>query len=442
MRTLLMIRAQEERAHLGRDGGRRRVEGLWRASLVVPLFFSAVVAVPATAAAADNGDVPGPSINAATMVSGVVTKNGQPVSGADVNAVAWPSTEVLAKLPAGAGFRQELVAQETTDAKGRFAISVDLGKLAKDYIGSNGAVDLTLIAADGQHQIRWNFTATKADKNAPGLWGNPRVSPALLAQRSVAGQAPTRLSIDIGDVAHVVEEGNEPEKWVGIDGQPLGPVKGIEAAKVTRGPRTMASKTADSFQPLDCTVWSPMDEYQYGRTESFVQAVGSGYAPPTVDQEVGTQHTLGVAYDGGNGSWHQSGSLTLSFGASAETTYSSGARIVYNKVNYRKYSFFCAWTWYYEWRPIGYYALNSGFGPSITPVWTSCTNYSSGTYTKNSGTNVVFSTGVNLTVANVSAQAQFSNNTKLKWTFSGPGKLCGSNSSGWVSAPQAGAYPQ
>lgn len=382
----------------------------------------------------------GLSITAATVVSGLVTNNGKAVPGADVRAEVWPSAEVLAKQPSGEKVDTRTAAEAVTDPDGNFAISVIPSSLSKNHVSANGSVDFTLIVADDKYQIRWNFTATRAKSGTPGLWGNPRIAPTLLAQRSRDGDAPTRLSIDIGNDAHVIEQGNEPAKWLGPDGQLLGAAKGLEAAKVARKPRTIGRQTVGSSVE-ECNAWGAMNEYQNGVSESFVRAVGSGNAPVTVDQEVGTEHTLGVAADDALGNWSQGGSLTLSFGAEAETAYPGYPKTILNDVNYRKYQMFCFFIWYYEWRPIGYFALNSGWAPISTPSWTSCTTYYSGKYTKVQGSNLTFSVGVGLSPVNVSAQAQFSNQTKLTWNVSGPAKLCGSNGFGWASAPEAGAYP-
>ncbi len=441
MRTPFILRAPIGHSSNSEASPSSLVQGRARIVLsVLPIVISAAaVAISATPAAAS--EVSRPVVNAATVVSGVVTKNGAAVSGVEVKAQAWPSVELLGKLPADTEFHEVTVAEGVTDPEGRFAIAVERSSLGKDYISSTGSVDLALLVADAAHQIRWNFTATKGKNETTGLWGNPRVSQSIAAQRSLAGQAPVRLSIDLGDSANVVEEGNEPATWVGADGLPLSPAKALEAAKVTRTQRMGAAKVPGvGTNAVECTPWLASSEWQYGRTESYVQAVGTGIARPVAVQEVNTQHTMGVAGDA-LGYWNQNGTMTLSFGASAETMYPGGADVVYNKVNYRKYTMFCFGTYYSEWRPAGYYALNTGFGPLITPNWTTCTTYYNGTYTKNSGSNVTFGAGVNLTVLNVSAQAQFSNQTKMKWTFNGTGKLCGSNGSGWVSAPQAGAYP-
>jgi hypothetical protein len=435
MRTGLILRAAGRLQGSGRLTVRRAATAL----SLLPVALCSLVVVPAsTALAIPGSEVP---IGAATVVSGIITRDGMPVPNADINVLAWPSPEFLAELPGGAKFQEKLLAQESSGPEGGFAVSVELDSLDKEHISDAGSVDFALIVGDSQYQIRWSFTATRAT-GTQNLWSNPRVAPSLLSQRDSNRKAPTRLSIDLGENARVVEEGNEPDKWVGNDGRPLGIAKGLQAARVARESRAAFGKSAGAqVGPLACGTWVAVDEYQYARTERFVQAIGTGNARPTVDQEVGTQHTMGIAYDSGTGSWSQSGSLSLSFGASAETTYGAGASLVYNKVNYRKYEQFCAWLWHYQWRPSGYYALNSGYGPLITPYWSNCTNYYSGTYTKSQGTNVVFSAGVTLTMISVTAQAQFTNQTKLSWNFTGSGKLCGSSVAGWVSAPEAGAYP-
>lgn len=409
---------------------------LSRCLAVVAAGAGTAAAVPATPAIA--ASLAGPSITATTVVSGVVTKNGVRVSGAEVVAQAQPSPEVQGKAPAGATYELQVVAREVTDKHGRFAISIDPRRLGGTYVAHNGAVDLTLVVADEAHEVRWSFTATPAAKDSPGRWGNPRVTAKVANDRLFTGQAPTRLSIDLGDAARVIEEGNDPATWVGEDGQPLGAVRGLEKAKVHRETRTQPAGIAP-YGPCTITI---LNEWQYDRIEMFVTAQGSGYAPVSVWQEYNAAHTMGIAATDSSGRWSQTGELTRSFGASADTPFGSGSKTVYNRVTYRKSRLDCGTYTAYKWEPVYHNSLNSGWAPITTPYWPGCVTYYGGTYTKDQGYNVKFSTGVNLTVLNVSAHSAFSATTKLKWTFSGTARLCGSSSShGWVSSAEAGSFP-
>lgn len=385
--------------------------------------------------------------SAETVVTGIVTKDGIPVSGGDVVAMAWPTDEILRDMDGGQTIEMMHVAHTTTGSGGEFAVAVNPEAVGSTYLSPDGRLHLQLIIADAEHQITWFFTATRSESTTvPGIWSNPWIDDEGALALSGANKAPTHLTVDLGENSAVIEAGNEPEEWLATDGNTLGETAGTEAARVTRTDRRLPTDNTISNCSLTAT-----STFQNGRTEQFIRAIGLIYAPVTVMQVTGTSHTLGVALKvDGSSSWSQSGTQTVSFGASATSNYGATSSIIENRVNYRQWQQLCAIGPLIKidllWRPHSYHSLNTGqvivSRPTSWSVAGNCTIYgANNTLTKDRGTNATFSAGVSLTVLSVSARAAFSNNTKLQWAFSQSGGwLCGSNGDGWVSAPQAGAF--
>jgi hypothetical protein len=400
---------------------------------------------PAVAAA------PAPTISEDGVVSGVVTSNGVAVAGADIIVTAWPNQDLLDKLGDGEAVPTKTVATGTTDGSGQFSLAVDPDTIGKDYIGAHSGADLEIAIANDARQVDWNFTAFVQESDGDGqTWSNPRLDTAEASLMSQKRKAPTHLLVDLGAESTVAEEGKAPENWIGPDRKPLGKSRGAAATRVLSHNRTMPSQrrseVAAAAPPICVT--SATSEYQYGRRQEFVNAIGVLNAKATVIQKSGTDHTLGVAIDYKNdqAGFKQSGSITKSFAASAESSFGV-TQLAYNKVNYRKYRNKCAITGqvnWEAWRPDNYNDLNAGSLSISRPSWNAssanCTTKDNGTFIKTQGSNQVFAAGVNLNAINVSSEAKFSSETSLKWVFTGRAKLCGSTSAGWVSAPQAGAF--
>jgi hypothetical protein len=382
-----------------------------------------------------------------TLVSGVVTRDGVVLGNADVIAKVWPNDEFLDRLTDGMSVPVKVIATGTTDDTGNFSLSVDSATLGEDYVSTSDSADIELSVADDSSQVEWNFTADlpKPQDGTSLAWSNPRAEETTSKAKSSGLVAPTHLLVDLGKQPQVVEAGREPANWIGPKSKPIGKAGAVKAASVSSRKRTFPSLRtrqgkAVAFAPSCPPVAT--NDYDTGRREYFVNAYAVAAVPVTVIQKIGTDHTLGIAVDmpGGGINFKGGGTLTKSFSAASEKKYSFPAKRVFNKVNYRKYREGCGAAVKTEWRPQGHHSLGAGADQTDFPNWSTpanCTGYSSGTYIKAQGSNAIFDTGVDLSVLNVSAQAKFSNETQLKWTFTESGKLCGSTNRGWVSSPQA-----
>jgi hypothetical protein len=408
----------------------RIVASISSTALAIPLGLALTPSSASAAPTLDTGNT--------LVASGLVLDNGLPVAGADVTATAWPDVDVLSRLRAGQTVPTKTYAIVRTDDSGAFQVSIDPGSLDRRYFDAKGRVGISLSVAHSSQEIQWDFSATNLHDARSAVWGNPRIRTEDSTARLAGNQAPTQIRVELGSHPTVEEVGRNPADWIGADHQALG-AAGAAAA------RQVFSKSRARTRVASPCMSIALNEYDNGRSEEFVNTIGVLNARPIVIQKQGTDHTLGIAASAASspGSFKLSGSATLSFEAAAETTYGVSERAV-NKVNYRKYRDGCPGNFSYKWRPIGYHSLNAGAVSIPRPSWNAndvnCTTYSSGTYYKSRGTNVVFSAGVDLKVVDVSAEAKFSSETQLKWVFTGRAKLCGSSSSGWVSSSQAGAF--
>lgn len=110
---------------------------------------------------------------------------------------------------------------------------------------------------------------------------------------------------------------------------------------------------------------------------------------------------------------------------------------IYNRVNYRDYTYSCLEGTTTERRPDSMFALLTDNGYAGHPAWTTCQSYSPGLFTRNAGTNDTYAAGVNVGPISVSAQAGWSSDVSLAWYLHAPSRYCGSTPKGPVASPRA-----
>lgn len=388
------------------------------------------------------------TIDATTMISGAVTKDGTPFTQADVTLVAWPNQEELTMLGDGERVNTEIVGRASTDSVGRFAISLDPSTIGSAYTGADGEVDIELVVADSDNELVWYFTAVRATPELArkgNAWGNPRVDQKSLAGWWAEGLGPAHVIVDLGKTPSVVERGNEPSTWVDDNNESLSIPEAKAAAQAAIQPRRVELNEDAMLEEEEEELgayWCATSTYYTGISEAFVNSIGTVQGKPYVAQTTSSSHTLGIAYkSGSSASWTQNGTKTVTTGASADNHLTYSGR-VYNRVKYRKWVP-CGFVFGKELRRVHVITSLNDYVVSIArPAWNYCSStiYRSGSNSKVQGSNATFSSGVSLGVISVSSNASFTSNTKIRWQFSSTGaKLCGSNSNGWVSAPQARA---
>ncbi|MEV6981525.1 hypothetical protein AB0M95_09730 [Sphaerisporangium sp. NPDC051017] len=168
----------------------RRKLGL-RTTIGAMVLASGVI-IPPQASQADTVNFPYIGMTTQSAISGVVGRDGTAVSGADVVAVAHSNAAAIESTPEGGTLPTLVVAAASTNAVGRFSINVDRTALPSAYIGAGGEVNLELVIADDQKEIRWDTTALPAQYPTPVGGGEELCGPDVT------------YGCDLGDPVYIV----------------------------------------------------------------------------------------------------------------------------------------------------------------------------------------------------------------------------------------------
>lgn len=399
-------------------------------SIVIAALVGGGAAAPSMAAARP---VMAPLL-ANTALTGTVTSNDVSVPEADVVVVAWPNQSVLESLGDEQKVESQVVATTQTDASGDFTVQLDSSSLPKDLVSETGQVDVDVIVADKEHEAERSLSLLAT----PDGWTSAEVVAA-----AVETVSPVDLQFDLGTGAFqssAVSETDlaaDPDLLSDEEGQALAPADapGFDATSVVDRGRidTLLSErgSQSGITPMDECYPIATSTYQSQRPESFVIAQGVLNARARVTQGSGTSHSLGVAVTFGNG-WKGSGSTTKSTSSTASQGGIATARRYYNRVKYRYYRNSCGAAFGHYWRPYSIQELVAGYVLVSRLSYSRCNTYDAGySWTKNSGRNTTYGTGVDLAQVNVSAQSGYNSDTSLSFgEFTGRAKLCWSSSAG------------
>ncbi len=388
--------------------------------------------------------------SSAVAVTGIVRSDGQPIAGADVVATLWPKADVRARIPIGGEVKLLPVAAARTDATGSYKIRIPATGIGADYI-SDGRIDLDLTAADKNAVI----TQSQSVRNAPSKAGVSSWASTLAS----ASEGPPRIDFDLttGFVSDPLSRSIRADAttWAMTSGQPgrnnisqRRPWVDDLVASARTGQAGLAAQAIGKagYNPGPAA-YAPCKTYKTETKsvrETFTKVQGVSAAPVTIQQDMYSAHTLGVAAsaNGKAGSWSVSGSSTLTTGASASHAYAT-ARNVKNQTNYGKYvQTSCAGGTKHTYRPDAISVLIvSAVEVAPTTKFKECTPYSSGRYVKSTQKNLTVTGGVDLDVIKVDAQAGWTTHTSMTWEPKGKKiRLCGSDN-GWSAARWAGALP-
>lgn len=384
------------------------------------VLLSGLVATPTAAQEAVDGDVP-------VMVEGTITSDGAPAS-AEVVAVAWPNEAVLENLPEDAEVPLLPLATADADAtSGGYALEVDPDTVPLEYRGTDGQVDMDVTIRSDTTEATWAMSVVPDATSE--FWVDASTSesdvvadsaPLLSADLATGELKLSAMKLETSETPHFEPGPRSP----GSDGF----AAQADETESTYGVSTMAV----------CSTWKK--ELKTGVVANTTRAQGLSGVPAKVDVEVGSTGTFGIAAQTSTGAYSAGGTRTISSAAGAERSWSSPV-FAQHRVNYRRYWNDC--TGRSTWRPESYYALLSGAVATSRTTYSlaNCTTYSSGTYWKSAGTAYTISGGVKFPNISLSAQSGWNSKVRTGWTFSTKARLCGSTSSGWVTAPWAGVQP-
>lgn len=386
------------------------------------------------------------------LVVGTVTSGSTPIAGATVTLTAWPNAAALDALPDGAEVPTRTVATAQSDASGAYTLAPRLATLPSDYTEPSGAVSLVLEAAkDGVAQSH-NVAAALANSAAGATSdsiaepGRPAVINFDRAAQTASDSTSTAVDAGTPDGAlasALTSAATHPgtADATADTGIPLGGEGNVAAGS--------ASMPVPAFIPR-CGPWHAQKERIYGAPEHFVNVYTWSGAPATVDEEVGSEHSLGAAmHTIGTVGWSATAGIEIS------TATSNGAAAVvrsskaeYNQVNYRYFlqSCWAAANGHFtgnnkQWRPTGFFALTpQGIEKSVShPYWNShlCSDYKAGQrVVKSKGANTTYTAGVDLGFISVSSHASFSSNMTITFQLTQDSEVCGSTAEGLVKSPQ------
>ncbi|MFL6100405.1 MAG: hypothetical protein ACJ71T_10670 [Actinomycetales bacterium] len=317
-----------------------------------------------------------------------------------------------------------------SSSTGNFTVNLDPSTLSAKYLDRKGRPDIELRINNAGKELSWRFTAdrsstgwtTTKNETDASVDGSTPVAETLVAN---FGANPTVTEVN-GVTARAFSFG----KMSTTDAESAG----------ARADRQTSVGTMVVPTAAVCAVKA--GNWYYNRVEPFTHAYPGSQAPVTVVQKYGVDHTLGVAVSIQGGPWgggNAGGSRTISLYASGsqQQTHNSTA---FNSLNFREYLEQCGSGAYKQWRQAeNVYAILSRIDPAAEPSFTSCTTYTSGDWTKYRGVNITYHNDVNVIVADVNAQSGYSPETELSWHILHKSQICGSNSFGWATAPEAEA---
>ena len=371
---------------------------------------------------------PAASSAAATgkLISGaIVGTDGSPAADATVSLNAWPTPQFLAAQAIGDKVPVKAITTTTTSRSGRYSLDPDLSSLGPDYVSPDGSVSLEIDTAQGDASQEWSI---------PAAIPRSRAAEAS-ADSIVAGSRPGVLDFDLHRGTLAQRVGAAP-----VHTQKLA---------ATRNP-----VSSDHVAPMDntapgCFGWTSYKSFP-DRSEAFLNLYTySGHA--TVNEKIGSSHSLGVSANYAGQGWALHGSLSLEKQSSTSGTDSfTGNTRLWNEVNARECDDYC-WDsghtdphYNFQMRPVSFHMFLTRRDPIAARFWNTlyCDSEYSGTYGKTQGSNQAFSLGLKLPYLSVEARAAFSHETTVSWSPGSVGEfLCGSNSLGFASAPFAGGEP-
>lgn len=336
-------------------------------------------------------------LNGPTLASGQLQDRfGTPSSGW-VAAVAWPTSDALRRLEDGDFVHTQTIAQAVVGNDGVFTLRVDDQVPLNEYRDRNGTINIDVLA-DGAGGRAIQSMSRRLPQGA-GAWVDP-------ARPSGAARP---LTLSIGGA------GSPP----------------------TDGPVTTA--------PLENKIW-PCPDYAVATYNQLDTAIGETYPGPSATAQFkyqnGSTSTLGVGFSvsGELGSYSPSGTAQNS----DAVTITWGVKPANSKWFYRttfQYKKFQLWImqngfcqfWGYEVRQTAFQGGVQSYTVGAAPTANNCSPINGGmpvTITKNQGTAVTWSNGVNIHLLigiDLSSRTGFNAETWYTFKYSVVGRLCGTN---------------
>lgn len=318
--------------------------------------------------------------------------SGKAVPSAQVVVGIWPNAATALRVAKGAVVPMRFLAPVTSDAAGRFSVSIDVAALPADYREADGQIDVNVTAVGNRRVTAW---ATSLVRSIDG-WRSTSGLPASNVDR---------LRLDLGP-----QQASATGAIASAKGDLLNASPALSCAPVDNGRvGPMKARWAD--------IWAATD------------------AKGGFNYTASTSHTLGVTEAFNGGGFSASGSSTKTAGGGFSTGYTVADAAVYGMWWYESYTYYCGSYTYTQLKP-----RNLDYGPvySYSPHQRQAhcyTYYAGATFFRDRGSNYDYSTGVSVQGIGAESRAGWTSATTLSFRFSHDGQMCGSSSNGlWLSS--------
>lgn len=368
---------------------------------------------------------------------GHVLDAGNPVTGANVVAFAWPKSSTLANLADGAEVPLLKLGSVSTDSTGQFTIPADPATVPARYFETDGNLSVEITASDPTRQIQWNYSVQHlATAAAPaGYW-------ALASSSNPTAAAPgPEVELDLGG-GTASDAGNEPATWVDDNGSPLSP--SLQSQAVETGVGSAQSDTAMEGPPICYYI---AGDWHHGLPEHFANVYNYTGAKGTVEQNLNITHTLGVGASS-NGYFTDTkvdgtASIVVDNGTGAGASQSGILnKSIWDRMNYRDFHSTCPFAQPAQRRPVSAFDFLTVdlFRSVIHQYYRNCGSHGAGgSWYTTTAHQVTFAFGTDIGPISVSAQSGFGQGTKLGFSFSHSSDVCGNSPNGPLSSPQVDA---
>lgn len=382
----------------------------------IPILSALVLVYGIAAPASTTADEPtrltfAPNIRDSASLAGPALASGQLVdrkglgTAGKVMVIAWPTGDVLSSLKDGDPFNTLDVAVASTDAAGRFTLRADPTVPLDAVTESDGVVNFSLLAMADGNSTSYAFSAMR--DSSSGAWS--------VAQAGAAD----------GEAVSVTLPVTLPASAEGI-------------------PAPAASATDKIFPCPD------IEKATYNQRTVLVGEVYPGpHATGDFVYEAGSESSLGVGFSasGSYGTFSSSGTATKSSqsGINYPTQPANAKRVFSTSYQYKKYETWVYNGYYcqlfgYEVRPTAFDGAVGGYNAANAPTGTNCSSVTQvpATLWKQTANAVTWSNAVKIASVigiDLSGRTGFNTKTKISFTFSSVGSLCGTNGLSWPNAP-------
>jgi hypothetical protein len=262
-----------------------------------------------------------------------------------------------------------------------------------------------------------------------------------------------KVTFDLGSAPKVTDASLVSTQSVDSVTEAMNVETGVSAAAYFR-----ATSAAGQTGPWICGGYKGQSTY-VTTPEEFVRVLTSSNGTASVTEDIGSEHTLGVAVQVDKGPWTASGSIertTTISGGSALPVNSSYGVYLENQVRYRKFYEKCVadavidgfpayvYMYKYKYEPVSWVALmDSDLTHNVSgryrPTYTTCQGGATNQeFYKYKGSGVTFAGALSVSGVSLSARASFSSNMSIRWHVnSTPAHMCGSTANGWLTSPEA-----